>query len=69
MVGLAVSASLRFLRSGGVSAVIVSGMAPGFLLYVLLKVTEDLAKAWQYKFFKTPQEEDDWNAVWQPVYT
>ena len=24
------------------------------------KPTEDLAKAWQYKFFKTPQEEDDW---------
>jgi lipopolysaccharide export system permease protein len=45
MVGLAASASLRFLRSGGVSAAIVSGIAPGFLLYVLLKVTEDLGRA------------------------
>ena len=36
---------------------------------LIFPTTEDLAKAWQYKFFKTPQEEDDWNAVWQPVYT
>jgi len=36
---------------------------------LIFPTTEDLANAWQYKFFKTPQEEDDWNAVWQPVYT
>jgi spermidine/putrescine transport system substrate-binding protein len=30
---------------------------------------EDLTHAWQYKFFKNTQEEDDWNAVWQPVYS
>jgi spermidine/putrescine transport system substrate-binding protein len=36
---------------------------------LIFPTTEDLTHAWQYKFFKGPQEEDDWNAVWQPVYT
>jgi lipopolysaccharide export system permease protein len=45
MVMLAASVSLRFLRSGGVTAMILSGIGPGFLLYLLSKVTEDLSKA------------------------
>ena len=36
---------------------------------LIFPTEEDLAHAWQYKFFKSPQEEDDWNAVWQPVYS
>jgi spermidine/putrescine transport system substrate-binding protein len=31
--------------------------------------TQDLAQAKQYKVFKSTQEEDDWNSVWQPVYS
>jgi lipopolysaccharide export system permease protein len=45
MVLLACSVSLRFFRFGGVAKMVLSGIAAGFLLYVLSKVTEDLSKA------------------------
>ena len=45
MVLLAAAVSLRFFRFGGVQKMVLSGMAAGFLLYVLAKVTEDLSKA------------------------
>jgi len=45
MVLLAASVSLRFFRFGGVQKMVLSGIAAGFLLYVLSKVTEDLSKA------------------------
>jgi lipopolysaccharide export system permease protein len=45
MVLLAAAVSLRFFRFGGVQKMILSGVASGFLLYVLSKVTEDLSKA------------------------
>jgi len=45
MVLLACSVSLRFFRMGGVMKMVLSGIAAGFLLYVLSKVTEDLSKA------------------------
>jgi spermidine/putrescine transport system substrate-binding protein len=31
--------------------------------------TEDLAKAKQYKFFKSSSEKDEWDGIWQPVYS
>jgi lipopolysaccharide export system permease protein len=45
MVFLAASVSLRFFRFGGVQKMVLSGIAAGFLLYVLSKVTDDLSKA------------------------
>lgn len=45
MVMLAAAVSLRFFRFGGVQKMVLGGVAAGFLLYVLSKVTEDLAKA------------------------
>jgi lipopolysaccharide export system permease protein len=45
MVFLAAAVSLRFFRFGGVQKMILSGVAAGFLLYVLSKVTEDMSKA------------------------
>jgi len=45
MVLLAGAVSLRFFRFGGVQKMVLSGVASGFLLYVLSKVTEDLSKA------------------------
>ncbi len=45
MVFLAAAVSLRFFRFGGVQKMILSGVAAGFLLYVLSKVTEDMTKA------------------------
>jgi lipopolysaccharide export system permease protein len=45
MVLLACSVSLRFFRFGGVAKMVLSGIAAGFLLYVMSKVTEDLSKA------------------------
>jgi lipopolysaccharide export system permease protein len=45
MVLVAASASLRFFRFGGVQKMILGGVAAGFLLYVLSKITEDLSKA------------------------
>ncbi len=45
MVMLAGAVSLRFFRFGGVQKMVLSGVAAGFLLYVLSKFTEDLSKA------------------------
>ncbi len=45
MVLLAAAVSLRFFRFGGVQKMILSGIAAGFLLYILSKVTEDFSKA------------------------
>ena len=45
MVFLAAAVSLRFFRMGGVNYMVLGGVAAGFLLYVLAKVTEDLGKA------------------------
>ena len=45
MVLLAAAFSLRFFRFGGVQKMVFSGVASGFLLYILSKVTEDLSKA------------------------
>jgi len=45
MVLVAAAASLRFFRFGGVQKMILGGVAAGFLLYVLSKITEDLSKA------------------------
>ena len=45
MVLLAAAVSLRFFRFGGVPKMVLSGIAAGFLLYVLSKVTEDVSKA------------------------
>src|SRR4029078_720894 len=45
MVLLAAAVSLRFFRFGGVQKMVLSGIAAGFLLYVLSKITEDLSKA------------------------
>ena len=45
MVFLAAAVSLRFFRFGGVQKMVLSGVAAGFLLYVMSKVTDDLSKA------------------------
>ena len=45
MVLLAASVSLRAFRFGGVPQRILLGIAAGFLIYVLSKVSEDLSKA------------------------
>jgi lipopolysaccharide export system permease protein len=45
MVFLAAAVSLRFFRFGGVQKMVLSGIAAGFLLYVLSKITDDLSKA------------------------
>jgi lipopolysaccharide export system permease protein len=45
MVLLAAAVSLRFFRFGGVQKMVMGGMAAGFLLYVLSKVTDDMSKA------------------------
>jgi lipopolysaccharide export system permease protein len=45
MVFLAAAVSLRFFRFGGVQKMVLSGVAAGFLLYVLSKVTEDMSRA------------------------
>ena len=36
---------------------------------LIFPTSDDLANAKQYKVFKSVQEEDDWNGVWQPVYS
>jgi len=36
---------------------------------LIFPTSEDLAIAKQYKVFKATQELDDWNSVWQPVYS
>lgn len=45
MVILAAAVSLRFFRFGGVQKMVLSGILAGFMLYVLSKITEDMAKA------------------------
>jgi lipopolysaccharide export system permease protein len=45
MVMLAAAFSLRFFRFGGVQKMVLGGVASGFLLYVMSKVTDDLSKA------------------------
>ena len=45
MVILAAAVSLRFFRFGGVQKMILSGIFAGFMIYVLSKIAEDLAKA------------------------
>jgi spermidine/putrescine transport system substrate-binding protein len=36
---------------------------------LIFPTPEDLAQAKQYKVFKDVDEEDQWNSVWQPVYS
>jgi len=45
MVFLAAAVSLRFFRFGGIQKMVLSGVAAGFLLYILSKVTKDLSNA------------------------
>jgi lipopolysaccharide export system permease protein len=45
MVLVAAASSLRFFRFGGVQKMVLAGIAAGFLLYILSKITEDLSKA------------------------
>jgi lipopolysaccharide export system permease protein len=45
MVLLAAAFSLRFFRFGGVQKMILGGLASGFLIYVMSKLTDDLSKA------------------------
>ncbi|HWP26442.1 MAG TPA: LPS export ABC transporter permease LptG [Xanthobacteraceae bacterium] len=45
MVLLAAAFSLRFFRFGGVPKMVLGGVAAGFLVYVMAKVTNDLGKA------------------------
>jgi lipopolysaccharide export system permease protein len=45
MVLLAAAVSLRFFRFGGVQRMVLSGIAAGFLLFVLQKITEDMSKS------------------------
>ena len=45
MVLLAAAVSLRFFRMGGVQKVVLGGVAAGFAIYVLAKLSGDLSKA------------------------
>jgi lipopolysaccharide export system permease protein len=45
MVLLAAAVSLRFFRFGGVQKMVLGGIAGGFFLFVLAKITGDLSKA------------------------
>jgi len=45
MVLLAAAVSLRFFRFGGIQKMILSGVIAGFLLFVIAKVIDDMAKA------------------------
>ncbi len=45
MVLLAAAFSLRFFRFGGVQKMVLGGVATGFLIYVVSKLTDDLSKA------------------------
>jgi lipopolysaccharide export system permease protein len=45
MVLLAAAFSLRFVRFGGVQKMVLGGIASGFLLYVMSKLTDDLSNA------------------------
>jgi lipopolysaccharide export system permease protein len=45
MVLLAAAFSLRFFRFGGVQKMVVGGVACGFLLYLMAKLTDDLSRS------------------------
>jgi len=45
MVLLAAAFSLRFFRMGGVQKMVLGGVASGFMLYIMSKLTDDLSKA------------------------
>jgi lipopolysaccharide export system permease protein len=45
MVLLAAAVSLRLFRFGGVQKIVLGGIAAGFVLYVMAKITGDLSKA------------------------
>lgn len=45
MVLLAAAFSLRFFRMGGVQKMVLYGVASGFMIYVVSKLTDDLSKA------------------------
>jgi lipopolysaccharide export system permease protein len=45
MVLLAAAFSLRFVRFGGVQKMVLGGVASGFMLYVMSKLTDDLSNA------------------------
>jgi lipopolysaccharide export system permease protein len=45
MVLLAAAFSLRFFRIGGVQRMVLAGVTSGFMLYVISKLTDDLAVA------------------------
>jgi lipopolysaccharide export system permease protein len=45
MVLLAAAFSLRFFRMGGVQKMVLGGVASGFALYIMSKLTDDLSKA------------------------
>jgi lipopolysaccharide export system permease protein len=45
MVLLAAAVSLRFFRMGGVQKVVLGGVAAGFAIYVLAKISGDMSKA------------------------
>jgi lipopolysaccharide export system permease protein len=45
MVLLAAAFSLRFFRFGGVQKMVLGGVATGFLVYIVSKLTDDLSKA------------------------
>ena len=45
MVLLAAAFSLRFFRMGGVQKMVLGGLASGFMLYIMSKLTDDLSKA------------------------
>ena len=45
MVMLAAAVSLRFFRMGGVQKMVLGGVASGFMLYIMSKLTDDLSKA------------------------
>ena len=45
MVLLAAAFSLRFFRMGGVQKMVLGGVASGFVLYIMSKLTDDLSKA------------------------
>ncbi len=45
MVLLAAAFSLRFFRFGGVQKMVVGGVASGFLLYLVAKLTDDLSRS------------------------
>ncbi len=45
MVLLAAAVSLRFFRSGGITKMVLGGLAGGFFLFIIAKITGDMSKA------------------------